>query len=474
MKVLKTRYLFVFLLPVFFVLHGLNEYLFFVPVSSAFRLLLTYLAGGIVCWLLFFLIYRDNKKAMLAVFVSLMFFFFFGWIHDVLRSLAAGSFLTKYSVLLSVLGISYVFLLLLIRKKKPAPTFLFYLNTLFFLLIAIDVAGIAYKTFTKPEIQLAPPCASCEKPDVHFIILDGFAGRDQLTGDLNFTDSGFFSSLREQGFNVIDHSRSNYTVTALSVASILNMEYHTIETKNITDDVLNYCYRKISQNKVTAGFKNQGYRFVNNSIFDVGEQPSLSVKTFLISGADLIASQTLYGRLKRDLYQNFIWQYFPGSGMAKQLVFADKKNNDLLFERLKRIVREDTMPVFSYTHLMMPHFPYYYKADGSLNSMEDLDPRNLSRTDLYLGYLKYTGNKITGLTSEIIRYGKKNKVIIVLSDHGYTHSDKKQFHSSTIAAIYRTDRNYGMYNDSVSNVNQFRILFNSLFHQNNALLPHKE
>jgi hypothetical protein len=473
-NLLSSKYYFVFLLPVFFVLHGLNEYLFFVPLTAAVRLLLIYTLGGIVCGLIFFLLFRSSKQALLAVFLSLGFYFFFGWIHDVLKALVPGSFITKYSFLLFALGILYVLLLLLIRKRKPGTTLLFYLNTLFFLLLLIDIAGIGYKLFTKPRQHLPAACAQCEKPDVHFIILDGYAGKDQLKEDFEFSDSSFFTSLRKQGFYVMEHSRSNYAATALSVSSVLNMDYNQLKSLEINDNLLNYCYRRISENKVTAIFKNQGYGFVNNSIFDIGDDQSVSGKTFLVSGSDLIASQTLSGRLKRDLFQNLVMQYFPESSTAKKIVFADNKNNELLYQRLTPLVKKFKQPVFSYTHLMMPHFPYYYKEDGNLNAMKDLLPANLNRKDLYIGYLKYTGKKISRLTDDLIRNGKKNTVIILISDHGYRYTGNKKLYYSTIGAVYRSDRNYSMYHDSVSNVNQFRILFNSLFRYKDSLLTSKE
>jgi hypothetical protein len=473
-KVLTTAYLFVFLLPVFFVLHGWNEYLFFVPVNSIVTLLLVYLTGGIFCWLIFYFIYRNTAKALLAVFVSLLFYFFFGWIHDVLKALVPGTFAIKYSFLLGTLSSLYILLLLIIHKRKPATAFIFYLNALFILLIIIDVAGIAYKLITKPTLNLPPTCASCEKPDVHFIILDGFAGKDQLKEDFEFSDSSFFTDLRHQGFYVMEHSRSNYAATALSVSSVLNMDYNQLKSLEINDNLLNYCYRRISENKVTAIFKNQGYGFVNNSIFDIGDDQSVSGKTFLVSGSDLIASQTLSGRLKRDLFQNLVMQYFPESSTAKKIVFADNKNNELLYQRLTPLVKKFKQPVFSYTHLMMPHFPYYYKEDGSLNAMKDLLPANLNRKDLYIGYLKYTGTKISRLTDDLIRNGKKNTVIILISDHGYRYTGNKKLYYSTLGAVYRSDRNYSMYHDSVSNVNQFRILFNSLFRYKDSLLTSKE
>jgi len=78
------KYTFLFLLPLFFVLHGMNEQLWFVPVKDALVLLLIYWAAAVVLFFVCRLFFRDNAKAALAAFLLLAFHFFFGSIHDLL------------------------------------------------------------------------------------------------------------------------------------------------------------------------------------------------------------------------------------------------------------------------------------------------------------------------------------------------------------------------------------------------------
>ncbi|HEU0110529.1 MAG TPA: hypothetical protein VFQ73_06605, partial [Flavisolibacter sp.] len=62
-------------------------------------------------------------------------------------------------------------------------------------------------------------------------------------------------------------------------------------------------------------------------------------------------------------------------------------------------------------------------------------------------------------------------IIMLLSDHGYRYASNAENYYSNLAAIYRPDGVYGSYYDSISNVNQFRVLFNQYFHQNFEILP---
>ena len=63
------------------------------------------------------------------------------------------------------------------------------------------------------------------KPDIYFIVLDGYARADVLSSLYNFDNSGFINFLTDKGFYVAKNSRSNYHRTQLSLASAINSEY---------------------------------------------------------------------------------------------------------------------------------------------------------------------------------------------------------------------------------------------------------
>jgi hypothetical protein len=63
-------------------------------------------------------------------------------------------------------------------------------------------------------------------------------------------------------------------------------------------------------------------------------------------------------------------------------------------------------------------------------------------------------------------------VILLMSDHGYQESviksEKLPFYN--LNAIYLPQKNYEGWYNGISNVNQFRVLFNTLFHAQIPLL----
>lgn len=85
----------------------------------------------------------------------------------------------------------------------------------------------------EPPPLVFPPLAPAEEiatrpettPDVYMILLDAYARADVLR-DLYATDDGpFRARLEGLGFDVADDANSNYAMTLLSMASVLNLDY---------------------------------------------------------------------------------------------------------------------------------------------------------------------------------------------------------------------------------------------------------
>ena len=98
--ILKKQPIFLYLLSLFFVLHGFSENYDTVLAKDALTLLLKYLAFAGFATLLFWLLYKNFTKASLIVFLLMAYNFFFGTVHDFLSPFIGNTFLLKYSFLL--------------------------------------------------------------------------------------------------------------------------------------------------------------------------------------------------------------------------------------------------------------------------------------------------------------------------------------------------------------------------------------
>ena len=130
-------------------------------------------------------------------------------------------------------------------------------------------------------------------------------------------------------------------------------------------------------------------------------------------------------------------------------------------------------PKFVYTHLVIPHYPYYFDSTGKSIPYEKLTEDLAFNKEAFISYLKYSNNQLLNLTDYILATSKKPPVIILMSDHGFREfkeATDKKYHFLNLNAIYFPDRNYSSFYKGMSNINQFRILFNSQFGQQLSLL----
>jgi hypothetical protein len=122
---------------------------------------------------------------------------------------------------------------------------------------------------------------------------------------------------------------------------------------------------------------------------------------------------------------------------------------------------------------MMPHYPYYFNSKSEALPIEKLFEGQEMNKENYIEYLKYCNRKILELVDQIIAASDNPPVIMLLGDHGFRHNTKKEEHKyafMNLNAIYLPDKNYRQFYDSISNVNQFRVFFNTEFQQHLFLI----
>jgi hypothetical protein len=250
------------------------------------------------------------------------------------------------------------------------------------------------------------------------------------------------------------------------------MEYLKGITRKSNDfNNRNICYQNINHNKLIDFLRGQGYKFINHSLFDFAEKPTQIDNQFYSTREKLITSQTLFGRIYKDLWYHLILNF--------KLKWAIHRFHAKLFEGIEYIYNQtikttkehSLSPRFIYTHLTMPHYPYLFNSKGGKFSFEQaMDGGN---KELYLEYLQYCNKQLIGLTDQILTNNKTPPIIILMSDHGFTKYDTSidsNYNFSNINMVYLPDRNYTPFYDGVSNVNQFRILLNTQFNQKFPLL----
>jgi hypothetical protein len=141
---------------------------------------------------------------------------------------------------------------------------------------------------------------------------------------------------------------------------------------------------------------------------------------------------------------------------------------------LRAVAAQDThTPHFYYTHLLLPHEPFVYDAAGRYIAVEQhFNPGTPEeRKRAYTDYLQYSNSRLLTFIDSLLRRAPRPPIILLLGDHGYRHRTvRKQTQFSTLNAVYFPDRRYTGFYDSLSHVNQLRILLNNRFGQSIPLL----
>ena len=484
-KILQQTPFFLFFVPVFFILHGYTENFGNITIGNCLLLLVTYAGVCALFYFIFLFFFKNYIKAALMASYIFGFYCFFGAIHDFLK--VHTSFFHKYTVLLSAFIIGFVVLFIFFKKTKHVFfRTTFFINVLLFCYIIFDLGIVIWKSVNPGPNKLSVysfaknntygTCSECPKPDIYFLLFDEYASSLSLKQKYNYDNSELDTFLRQSGFSIQANSHSNYNFTPFSMSSILNMSYiNGVDPNAITSDDYAYCTNLIRDNEVIKFLSYQGYDIINYSVFDLAGNPSRVDQSFLPLKTKLITDRTLFAYLRKHIG----WMLYTGKFEIKWLtsntVYNQSANNNKFIDLVKKESAVKTAkPRFVYMHVYMPHPPFFFDKNKKLKDEATVYRENTELTSQpYLDYLPYTNSRIKEVITTIQQNTNGNAVIVFMGDHGFrlptTDKHPDNFFQNQ-NAIYFPDRDYHLLKDSVTGVNQFRIILNKLFNQHIAVL----
>lgn len=313
----------------------------------------------------------------------------------------------------------------------------------------------------------ASTCDTCTKPDIYFLLFDEYSSSTALKELWNYDNHDLDSFLRQKGFTIQSYSKSNYNFTPFSMASTLNMEYLNIPNpKACTVKDYQACFEWIKNNKLCLYLQEIGYKVVNYSIFDLDRSPSPVTEDFLPLKTKLITAQTFLSRAEKDLFYHLLIGKFEIPWLTKNMIYTTYNNNEKIINAtLKESVTSSEVPRFIYSHIEMPHPPFYYTTKGKQTDKKLLiEENNKLAPSSYLGYIPQTNTVIKQIVNSILDHAKKPVVIVLMGDHGFRTQQPEQYHFRNQNAIYISFKEQQGFYPTISNVNEFRVLLNNLFH----------
>jgi hypothetical protein len=318
---------------------------------------------------------------------------------------------------------------------------------------------------------------STYRPDIFYIVLDGYANSKVLKSFFDFDNSAFENYLQSKGFFVAKDCCSNYAQTMLSLASSLNMNY--LDTFIPPADPASKDFwlvvKSIRNNAVTRLVKQHGYEYYHCSSGWCGTDESdlLDVK---VSSGNINEFTTV-------LLQTTAMRPFLHGGAVKE----DKVNRTpRLFAKLATIPASGP-PKFVFAHLICPHPPCFFRHDGSPTPASVQDEWKLDgkwHKDPYLDQLLYANMKVEELVPNLINRPRP-AIVVIASDHGsalkattkdlWNHppDDFVYERMHNFIAVYAGGHKIAGLTDTITPVNLFRVIFNDTFAAHLPILPEK-
>jgi len=424
---------------------------------------------------------KDFSRGAIITTLFLILFMSYGHFYEALKTLlldSSGGLNPDLAVMpLSLLVFAAGAFWCTRRKKSPAAlsqAFNVFAVSLYIVLAGHLVLSEKGLSGQGGGTQLTTGDIPSERPDIYYIIMDGYGRQDVLEEYFSFDNSTFIQYLRSKGFFVGDKSAANYCQTSLSLASSLNSVYLDEVAKAAGPDSSGTAplTAMIRQNSVLAFLKGIGYRFVS---FSTG------------SFATEFPTADLYIRPGRFIseFQNVLINTTPLPLVLGGSLGPHSQHRHRILSNLKRLGRLPAIPQpkFVFCHLLCPHPPFVFGSKGeevSYDARFSLDDAQLlvgvemtlqEYRTRYSDQTTFMNQKLTEAVEAILSAPGPRPVIIIQGDHGpgskldlesLENSDVRE-RMPVLNAIYFQGEKLEDAYDTISPVNTFRLVFKHLF-----------
>lgn len=462
-------------------------------VISVIRPLFFSIMIGLIILFISNLLYRNINKAGLFTLFTIILFFSFGHIHQLLDGKMLFHLdLGRIRVTIGVFTTLFLLGIVGIHQIKSVPTGLSsYLLIVGLVLISFSSVKIITYLVQKNDVKTtegrdaALPIAganiSQDLPDVYLIILDAYTRQDVLLSTYKYDNQPFLDQLRSRGFYIADCSMSNYQHTLLSLSSMLNMDYlQNLDTRFQPGNYrVDFMEELIQHSKVREDLEKAGYKTItflssyngthiddadevikmpeNEFVRIVGGFINPFEEMFINSTAAMIVYQLPDGKI-RDYIESIS---FPYSDLVKVQLYQ--------LDTLPKVVAK-AGPKFVFFHMNIPHKPFILKSNGEIQPNPDIYGAGAITKNGIVGYtnqVAFLNSQIPAIVDEILANSKTDPIIIIQGDHGIAETNW----SAILNSYYVPDSIREKLYQSITPVNSFRIILNELLGKNYPILP---
>jgi hypothetical protein len=285
----------------------------------------------------------------------------------------------------------------------------------------------------------APPLVEqVSGPSIYLVLLDGYPRADTLRDELGFDNGSFLSELRQLGFDVYDDAYSPRVWTELTLLSMFIGTTDGVPHEAVTETEKRAIRERLDQARLLRRTMELGYEFavidspIGHVTFGIGDHHYAGG---LNSLEDWLLRRSAFGHVVR-----VIAPYAVTESLRGHLEQSLRKLGELARPEGNRLVL---------AHMMAPHLPLLYDADGSPLPVPPYWPEvmifasTVEEMGIELDYIRagYRGHLLTVnamvlATVEQLVADDPGGVVVLFSDHGarFSYADSEEWTRSFLAA----------------------------------------
>lgn len=277
-----------------------------------------------------------------------------------------------------------------------------------------DAAREKNQTFDVESVSNAK-----DLPNVYWLTFDEYSSFLVMEKYYDYDSKDFIEKLEGMGFNISHSSRNSSHKSSTVFTNYCNLNY-------VVDDSFSeatkaeiikegWLLKFLKENQYSI----HGYGRVNELLGD--NNPYIVYKESLQKSG----SQTIGGQSPNDLILSRS-VFYPLFEKTRDYFSGAVLNT---FDSLENMEVEEK-PTLVFSYLMLPHEPFIFNADGSLNSSDNY--YNWQDHSFYRNQYIFTSDKIIDVVSKVVEKDP-NSVIILQSDHSARAASDSQLYRKWIS-----------------------------------------
>ncbi|MBY0549042.1 MAG: hypothetical protein K2W95_17345 [Candidatus Obscuribacterales bacterium] len=302
--------------------------------------------------------------------------------------------------------------------------------------------------------------ASKDKPDIYYILVDGYPNEQTLKDYFNY-ESELIKHLRKKGFFIADHSISNHDRTEHSLTSSLNMRY-TWDVKSTP-----LLLKIMQNNEVAFLLRSIGYKYVNAS--------SAWEPTNYIPYADLNCATGFCNNFNVTLSRLTLISAFEERLHLMANLFRQARLR--VYENREQI-KAIPGPKFVLVHTLMFHPPFFLDENGQVTRLApEMMNQDFPEPKEFLAQYRYGEKKVIEFVDTLLSDPNYKPIIIIQSDHG-SQTSEVAYDSNwanermrILSAFYLCPPVTERPPSDITPVNIFRWIFDKYFDAKLPMLP---